>query len=162
MSMGSGMFNRDVGGQYDIYKQDMTNAQLQLIQNQLAAQQNYNAYQQGVGQQMSMNDVFNQARYPSSCAMTSDCSTALSTAYIPPRIVTHQSPNPTTPKPPEKKSMFKEITADIKSFLLEHRGVIYFIAAALILDHFIFRGAFKSRLQSMADRVVTKVEEKIQ
>lgn len=65
-------------------------------------------------------------------------------------------------KQPEKKSMFKEITTDIKGFLLEHRGVIYFIAAALILDHFFFRGAFKARLQGMADKVVTKVEEKIQ
>lgn len=58
--------------------------------------------------------------------------------------------------------MFKEITADIKAFILEHRGVIYFVALALILDHFFFRGAFKARLQSMADRIVTKVEEKIQ
>lgn len=67
-----------------------------------------------------------------------------------------------TVKPPEKKSMFKEITTDIKAFVLEHRGVIYFIAFALILDHVFFRGAFKSRLQGMADRLVAKVEEKIQ
>jgi hypothetical protein len=67
-----------------------------------------------------------------------------------------------TAKQPEKKSMFKEITTDIKGFILEHRGVIYFIAFALMVDHFFFRGAFKERLQSMADRIVTKVEEKIQ
>lgn len=65
------------------------------------------------------------------------------------------------PKLPEKKTMFKEITTDIKSFLLEHRGVIYFIVFALTIDHFFFRGAFKARLQGMADKVVTKVEEKI-
>lgn len=66
-----------------------------------------------------------------------------------------------TVTPPENKSMFKEIATDIKAFILEHRGIIYFIAFALILDHFFFRGAFKARLQSMADKVVTKVEEKI-
>lgn len=65
------------------------------------------------------------------------------------------------PKQPEKQSMFNTIKNDITTFIIEHRSVIYFIAAALILDHFIFRGAFKARLQSMADRVVTKVEEQI-
>ncbi|HEX3156737.1 MAG TPA: hypothetical protein VHV32_19060 [Candidatus Angelobacter sp.] len=65
------------------------------------------------------------------------------------------------PNRKEKKSMFKEIQSDIKSFILEHRGVIYFIAFALMFDHFVFKGAFKARLQGMADKMVTKVEEKI-
>lgn len=61
----------------------------------------------------------------------------------------------------KEKSMFKEVTTDIKSFILEHRGVIYFVVAALIVDHFFFKGAFKARLQAMADKMVSKVEEKI-
>lgn len=82
-------------------------------------------------------------------------SQALQGIYVPP-------PPPFAPmKTYERKSMFKEITTDIKAFLLEHRGAIYFIVFALMLDHFFFKGAFKARLQSMADKVVTKVEEKI-
>lgn len=69
-------------------------------------------------------------------------------------------PAPST-KSPEKKSMFKEIATDIKAFILEHRGVIYFIAFALIVDHFFFKGAFKARLEQMAEKIVAKVEEKI-
>jgi hypothetical protein len=71
-------------------------------------------------------------------------------------------PAQTQTLPKKEKSMFKAIACDVKSFILEHRAVIYFIAAALLLDHFFFRGAFKARLQGMADRLVTKVEEKIQ
>lgn len=62
---------------------------------------------------------------------------------------------------PKEKSMFKEVVGDVKGFVLEHRSVIYFIVAALMIDHFFFKGAFKMRLQGMADKVVTKVEEKI-
>lgn len=69
-----------------------------------------------------------------------------------------QSVMPTKPK---EKSMFKEVVGDVKGFVLEHRSIIYFIVAALMVDHFFFKGAFKARLQGMADKVVTKVEEKI-
>lgn len=61
----------------------------------------------------------------------------------------------------KEKSMFSEIATDIKSFIGEHRGVIYFVLITLVIDHFFFRGAFKARLHSMIDRMVTKVEEKI-
>lgn len=57
--------------------------------------------------------------------------------------------------------MFREITGDVKTFIVEHRSIIYFVAAALIIDHFVFRGAFKARLQAMAEKIVARVEEKI-
>lgn len=65
-------------------------------------------------------------------------------------------------EPFKEKSMFSEIATDIKSFIREHRGVIYFVLITLVIDHFFFRGAFKARLHSMIDKMVTKVEEKIQ
>lgn len=68
----------------------------------------------------------------------------------------------TSPTLKKEKSMFKEIVADMRSFILEHRSVIYFLAFALMVDHFVFRGAFKARLQGCVDRMITKVEEKIQ
>ena len=68
---------------------------------------------------------------------------------------------PQSVKLTKEKSMFKEVVADIKGFILEHRGIIYFVVIALVVDHFFFNGAFKARLQAMADKMVTKVEEKI-
>src|SRR5258708_7725821 len=53
-------------------------------------------------------------------------------------------------QPAKEKTLFQEITTDVKSFIKEHRGIIYFVAVALIVDHFIFKGAFKARLQVMA------------
>lgn len=64
-------------------------------------------------------------------------------------------------KPEGKKSMFKEISTDVKGFIVEHRSIIYFVAVALIVDHFVFNGAFKTRLSAMAEKIVGKVEEKI-
>lgn len=73
---------------------------------------------------------------------------------------------PYTPPPPiagstKEKSMFKEITSDVRGFILEHRSIIYFLVFALLIDHLIFRGVFKARLESMVDKMVAKVEDKI-
>mgnify|MGYP003394930623 FL=1 len=57
--------------------------------------------------------------------------------------------------------MFQEIKNDVTTFLKANRGVIYFVVIALLVDHFVFKGAFKARLQKMADGLVTKVEQKI-
>jgi hypothetical protein len=62
----------------------------------------------------------------------------------------------------KRKSMFNEVKNDITTFVSEYRGVFYFIALAFLADHFIFRGIFRDRLQAMADKMVKKVEEKIQ
>ena len=62
---------------------------------------------------------------------------------------------------PKGKSVFSEIAKDVKSFVIEHRGTLYFIAIALVLDHLLFKDAFRHRLQGMADKVITKVEAKI-
>lgn len=110
--------------------------------------------------QQQMNSFYNDHMGASTCTTAYTSCVAPYTAPLRPGGIVEAKPS--TPfNFPEKKSMFKEIQADIKAFILEHRGVIYFIAFALILDHFIFRGAFKARLQSMAEKVVTKVEEKI-
>lgn len=57
--------------------------------------------------------------------------------------------------------MFTEVASDVKSFLLEHRSMIYFLALALIVDHLFFKDAFRHRLQGMVDKMVSKVEAKI-
>lgn len=59
------------------------------------------------------------------------------------------------------KSMFGEIATDMKSFILEHRSVLYFLAIALVLDHVLFKDAFKHRLQGIVDKIIQKAEDGI-
>lgn len=63
--------------------------------------------------------------------------------------------------PRKERTMFQEIKSDVKSFILEHRGIIYFVCAALLIDHLFFKGAFKARLQLMCEKLIAKVEDKI-
>lgn len=70
-----------------------------------------------------------------------------------------QQPAKPTIKP--EGSLFTEIATDVKSFILQHRATLYFIALALIIDHLLFKDAFRHRLQGMCDKIITKVEEKI-
>jgi len=57
--------------------------------------------------------------------------------------------------------LFTEIARDVKSFVLEHRSTLYFLAIALIVDHLLFKDAFRHRLQSIVDKIITKVEDKV-
>jgi hypothetical protein len=75
------------------------------------------------------------------------------------RIAAQQTPAPV--KPQEKKTMFGEIKSDVTKFVSEYRYIFYFIALALLVDQFLFRGVFRERLQSMMDKMVTKIEQKI-
>jgi hypothetical protein len=61
----------------------------------------------------------------------------------------------------KEKTLFQEIKNDVTGFIREHRGVIYFIALALLIDHFIFKGVFKTRLQAMLESLIAKVENKV-
>ena len=62
---------------------------------------------------------------------------------------------------PKERTMFQEIKNDVSTFIKEHRGVIYFIALALLVDHFIFKGIFTARLQVMLESLIKKVEDKV-
>ena len=57
--------------------------------------------------------------------------------------------------------MFSAIADDIKKFVLEYRGILYFLALALIVDHLLFKDVFRERLTSIIDKIVAKVEEKV-
>lgn len=57
--------------------------------------------------------------------------------------------------------MIQEMAGDIKKFVRENKSLIYFVVLALIVDHVFFKGAFKERLQKMAEKMVAKVEDKI-
>lgn len=57
--------------------------------------------------------------------------------------------------------MFSEIAKDIKTFILEHRYIIYFIALALLVDHLLFKDVFRVRLQAIVEGIIKKVENKV-
>lgn len=57
--------------------------------------------------------------------------------------------------------MFQEVKNDVTTFIKEHRGVIYFVALTLLIDHLIFKGVFKARLQNMMESLISKVESKV-
>lgn len=61
----------------------------------------------------------------------------------------------------KERTMFQEVKNDVSTFIKEHRGVIYFVALALLVDHFIFKGVFKARLQGMLESLIGKVEAKV-
>jgi hypothetical protein len=65
------------------------------------------------------------------------------------------------PTPRKEKSVFNVIATDVKSFVVEHRSILYFVVIALIVDHLLFRGVFKARLQAMLESMISKVEEKV-
>lgn len=61
----------------------------------------------------------------------------------------------------ERKSMIKELGADMKSFVKDNRQVIYWLAFLLLVDHFIFQDQFRSKLQDLVGKVIGKVEKNL-
>ena len=57
--------------------------------------------------------------------------------------------------------MFQEVANDVKGFVRENKSLIYFIALALLVDHFFFHGKLKERLHTMVEKMVAKAEAKV-
>lgn len=71
---------------------------------------------------------------------------------------------PLTYIPPVTKKetgMLQELSKDLKQFVISHKAVIYSIALALLVDHLFFEGKFRGRLHEMMNKLLTKVEDKI-
>ena len=66
-----------------------------------------------------------------------------------------------TPQQPKGKGMFRQMVDDVRSFMNEHRFVIYTVAIIFLIDHFFLKGVFRDRLQGIIERMVGKVEQKI-
>lgn len=62
---------------------------------------------------------------------------------------------------PKGVSMFGEFKKDVKGFMGEHKGLIYSIIGLYLLDHFLLEGKLKAKLLDLANRMVGKVEGKI-
>jgi hypothetical protein len=76
------------------------------------------------------------------------------------RQSTQKSPDKSLP---EKKdtNMLKELVQDVRSFVNEHRSTFYMLGVILLVDHFVFNGSFRERLKSLVEKMLMKVEDKI-
>lgn len=59
------------------------------------------------------------------------------------------------------ESFLKSVVGDTRAFIAEHKNIIYTIAILFLVDHFIFDGGFRNKLKSLMDKMINKVESKI-
>lgn len=55
----------------------------------------------------------------------------------------------------------KTMIDDIKAFIKEHRGIIYFVVILLIIDRFFLDGKMTHKIRAMAEKFFTVVEKKL-
>lgn len=63
------------------------------------------------------------------------------------------------PKQPKKE---KKMLENVKGYVDKHRDIIFTIGLVVLIDHFMFKGALRQRIQGSIEGVLKKVEEKIQ
>ena len=61
-----------------------------------------------------------------------------------------------------KPQMLNEVSSDIKCFVKDNRHVIYWIAVAFLADQLFFKGAFRERIHAMVEKLISKVEKKVE
>lgn len=64
-------------------------------------------------------------------------------------------------EPKKEKSMLKTLSSDITGFIKDHKSTIYVVALLILVDHFLFQGAFRERLHNMMSKLVGKVEAQL-
>lgn len=67
---------------------------------------------------------------------------------------------PTPPTPKRKGHMFKDLFGDLQTYIKENRDLIFSIVFVLVLDEYVFEGAFRERIKSVIEGVLKKVERK--
>lgn len=61
----------------------------------------------------------------------------------------------------KKESYMKEILADARNFIKEHRTVIYTVALVVLVDHFVFKGQFREKLKDLVGKFLKKAEDQL-
>lgn len=59
------------------------------------------------------------------------------------------------------KATMKDILSALKGFINENRNVFFWLATAFLLDHFLFKGAFRERFKNIVEGMIKKVEDQI-
>jgi len=58
----------------------------------------------------------------------------------------------------EHRNMLKGLFEDLRIYLKENRDMVYTIGLVLLVDHFVFEGAFRDRLKRLVEGFLTKAE----
>lgn len=61
----------------------------------------------------------------------------------------------------KEPSMLGTVSKDLKSFILEHKLTIYWIAVLLLVDHFFFNGAYRQKINGIMHKLIGKVEDTV-
>ena len=56
------------------------------------------------------------------------------------------------------KSMFKSIGTDLKSYLSANKDLIYGLVLVLLIDQYVFEGAFRNRIKAVVEGLLNKAE----
>lgn len=64
-------------------------------------------------------------------------------------------------KTTKKESFMKELITDAKGFMKEHKSLFYWIALIALADHFIFEGTFREKLKAIVQKMIGKLEAKV-
>lgn len=64
------------------------------------------------------------------------------------------------PPTPRKGHMLKELFGDLRGYIKENRDLIFSIVFVLVLDEYVFEGAFRERLKGVIEGVLKRVERK--
>lgn len=67
----------------------------------------------------------------------------------------------TEPESPKNQSTMKTVIQDIKSFVSEHRNIIYGLVIVILIDHFFLGNKLSQRVKSMAEKMLGSVEKKV-
>lgn len=67
----------------------------------------------------------------------------------------------TSPKPTPKPSIMNTVFSDIKSFISQHRGLIYGLAIVLLVDHFFLGNKLTARIKATVEKMLGYVENKV-
>ena len=64
--------------------------------------------------------------------------------------------------PPKPKSLMNTVISDIKSFIKEHRSIVYSIVIILLVDHFFLDNKLTGRVKAMVEKLLGIVEKKVE
>jgi hypothetical protein len=71
-----------------------------------------------------------------------------------------------TPKPREVpqpiKKENKTMLSNVKAYVEKHKDIIFTLGLIILIDHFMFKGALRNRIQTSIEGVLKKVEDKFQ
>lgn len=70
-------------------------------------------------------------------------------------------PTPSVPQPPKSPSLMNTVIQDLKTFIREHRTLIYSIVVILLVDHFFLGNKLTARIKGMVEKLLGSVESKV-